>query len=135
MEINEPAFVLYASDHGENLNDYGDGNFGHGTRGFTRFEFEIPFIIFFNDPFIRTFPEQVKLLRQKKDVPVNQDSISHTLLGLAGIRDKNYYRPDHDLSSDKFKTHKRLIIDENMNIYEYDALHLERRPLKSDRKK
>jgi len=42
MKLKYPGFVLYVSDHGENLNDYKDGNFGHGTRDFTRFEFEIP---------------------------------------------------------------------------------------------
>jgi heptose-I-phosphate ethanolaminephosphotransferase len=132
MHKKYPAFLLYASDHGENLNDYGDGNFGHGTKEFTRFEFEIPFILFFNNAFLEKYPALVASIRKVRNLPINQDNISHTLLGLAGIKDKSYYCPDEDLSSEKFKTHKRSIIDENMNIYNYDALHLEERVLKSE---
>ena len=132
MKKDYPAFVLYASDHGENLNDYGDGNFGHGTKAFTRFEFEIPFILFFNDAFIKTYPEQVKNLRKAQYLPISQDMISHTMLGLAGIKDKRYYRAKENLASDKFKPQTRFIIDENMNIYDYDTLFLDERPLKSE---
>jgi len=132
MQKSYPAFLLYASDHGENLNDYGDGNFGHGTKEFTRFEFEIPFILFFNDAFLKKYPERIAQIKRSRNLPINQDNISHTLLGLAGIEDHKFYNPKEDLSSEKFKTHKRSIIDENMNIYNYDALHLEDRVLKSE---
>jgi len=53
MAYNKPGTVLYVSDHGENLNDYGDGNLGHGTRELTRYELEIPFVFYFNDSFIK----------------------------------------------------------------------------------
>ena len=132
MEKRYPAFVLYASDHGENLNDYGDGNFGHGTREFTKFEFEIPFIIFFNDAFIKAYPERVKNLKKARNLPISQDMISHTMLGVAGVKDKRYYHAQENLASDKFTPQMRFIIDENMNIYDYDSLYLEERPLKSE---
>ncbi len=132
MAKNYPVFVLYASDHGENLNDYGDGNFGHGTKNFTKFEFEIPFVIFFNDAFAKAFPSQVGQIRALKDAQINQDYISHTLLGLANLKDSALYQASHDLSSQRFTPHKRWIIDENMNIYDYDSLRLERRRIKNN---
>ena len=124
MNRKSPAFVLYASDHGENLNDYGDGNFGHGTRDFTRFEFEIPFIVYFNDSFLKQYADQAESIRKLKDAAISQDNISHTFLGLAGIWDHACYRPGEDLSSPQFKTQKRYIIDENMNVYDFDLLNL-----------
>ncbi len=132
MKHPSPAFVLYASDHGENLDDYGDGNFGHGTREFTCFEFEIPFILFFNDTFIKMHPKYIQNLKKVKDLPISQDTISHTLLGIADLKDTKYYRAEQNLFSDKFHTQSRFIIDENMNIYDYDSLNLEDRLLKSE---
>ncbi|MFZ2654366.1 MAG: sulfatase-like hydrolase/transferase [Victivallales bacterium] len=52
MKRDEPVFVWYMPDHGENLNDFGDGNFGHGCAGLTRFELELPSVIFFNNAFL-----------------------------------------------------------------------------------
>jgi heptose-I-phosphate ethanolaminephosphotransferase len=121
------GFVLYVSDHGENLNDFGDNNYGHGTRDFTRFEFEIPFITYFNDSFVKLCTTKIKSMRVLTAEPISQDNISHTFLGLAGVFDDAYYRPVEDLSSSLFKTQERYIIDENMNVYNYDALQLDKR--------
>lgn len=133
MASAEPGFVLYASDHGENLDDFGDGNYGHGTRGFTRFEFEIPFEAFFNDAFIARYPEKVARMRGRKSVPICQDNISHTFLGLSGLTDPRYYNPREDLSSPEFEPKKRFVIDENMNVYDYDGLGLDARKAKRAR--
>jgi heptose-I-phosphate ethanolaminephosphotransferase len=133
MSQNAPGLILYASDHGENLNDFGDGNVGHGTREFTRFEFEIPFIIYFNDSFLKRFPDKAGHIRKLKKAPISQDNISHTFLGVAGILDKRYYRPEEDLSSPLFRTHTRYVIDENMNVYRFDSLNLYERKVKNTR--
>jgi glucan phosphoethanolaminetransferase (alkaline phosphatase superfamily) len=130
MAEKNPCFVLYASDHGENLNDFGDGNFGHGTREFTRFEFEIPFITYFNDRFLKMYSTKIKCMRRIKKIPISQDNISHTFLGLAGILDHTCYRAEEDLSSPEFKPQKRYVIDENMNVYEFDLLKLYDRKIK-----
>jgi heptose-I-phosphate ethanolaminephosphotransferase len=129
MGLTHPGFVLYASDHGENLNDFGDGNWGHGTREFTRFEFEIPFIIYFNDAFLGSFSKQAALIRAKGDCSISQDNISHTFLGVAGILDDSCYRSNEDLSSTTFKTQPRYVIDVNMNVYRFDKLGLYDRPV------
>jgi glucan phosphoethanolaminetransferase (alkaline phosphatase superfamily) len=134
MEYKKPAIILYASDHGENLDDYGDGNYGHGTRELTRFEFEIPFMLYFNNSFLKTYSEQCNAITSQRDVPINQDMISHTLLGLAGIWDKQYYRAAEDLSSPKFnKNHTRYVIDEHMNVYDYKKLNLYKKEVKNKR--
>lgn len=127
MEYKKPAFAIYASDHGENLNDYGDGNYGHGTRDFTRFEFEIPFIAYVNDPFLDRYNKKFNNLKQLLNIQISQDNISHTFLGLSGVWDEELYLEEKDLSSNKFKAQTRYVIDENMNLYNYDLLNLEKR--------
>jgi heptose-I-phosphate ethanolaminephosphotransferase len=133
MNKKRPAFVIYASDHGENLNDYGDGNFGHGTKGFTKFEFEIPFIIFYNDAFKKNYSAELAEIKKHIHQPLNQDYISHTFLSLADIKDPQFYSPENDLSSPDFQLHKRMIIDENMNLYDFDALNLDKRKVRKNK--
>jgi heptose-I-phosphate ethanolaminephosphotransferase len=132
MTQKQPGFVLYTSDHGENLNDFGDGNFGHGTRAFTHFEFEIPFITYFNDSFLKLYPAKIKAMHTLKTRAISQDNISHTFLGLTGILDRACYSPQEDLSSPLFKAQKRYIIDENMNVYDFDSLNLYKRKIKGE---
>jgi heptose-I-phosphate ethanolaminephosphotransferase len=126
MQQKRPGFVLYVSDHGENLNDFDDGNYGHGTRYFTWFEFEIPFIMYFNDSFLKQYAGKVKAMKTLTAAPISQDNVSHTFLGLAGIWDYALYRPQEDLSSPSFKTQERYVIDENMNIYNFAELNLDK---------
>jgi len=135
MKLKYPGFVLYVSDHGENLNDYKDGNFGHGTRDFTRFEFEIPLVVYFNDSFLKQYADKAQSIKKLKNTPISQDNISHTFLGLAGIWDHACYRPDEDLSSPQFKTQKRYVIDENMNVYDFDSLDLYNKKTKGEGEK
>lgn len=122
MAYEKPGMVLYASDHGENLNDYGDDNFGHGTRELTHFELEIPFIVYFNDSFLEKYGPEAKKIRSVKTKRISQDNISHTFLGLSGIKDTDFYRASQDLSSKSFKGKTRYVSDENMNFYDYDKL-------------
>lgn len=134
MNTDQPACVLYASDHGENFNDYGDKNYGHGTRELTRFEFEIPLVFFFNDSFLKKYPEAADSIRKNKDKSVSHDNICHTFLGLAGIKDPVVYNGLNDLASPAFTEKDRYVIDENMFIYNYAALKLDKRPLKTKKK-
>ena len=87
FQRQQPAVTLYVSDHGENLNDMGDNNYGHGTRALTPYELKVPFVFYFNDAFLGKYPETAKKLRERRESPVCHDHITHTLMGLAGISD------------------------------------------------
>lgn len=115
----QPGCLLYLSDHGENLNDKGDGNFGHGTRALTKFELDVPFVFFCNDAFLQQRPGTAAELRAHRQLPVYHDDVAHTFLGLAGIRDPALYREAFDLSSPAFHPGIRYITDENMNVFDY----------------
>ena len=105
------TLFLYVSDHGEILNDYGDGIFGHGFKQLpkNRSEFEVPFVIAFNDAFLERYDSSASRIKAQTLQPVSHDNISHTVLGLLGIR-AEAYQSTYDLSSSQFTTHDRYVI-------------------------
>jgi hypothetical protein len=121
MSRPEPSFSIYVSDHGENLNDTGDKNYGHGTKELTRFELEVPFVVFMNDAFLEGHAKAAEALRARSGQPVCHDNVAHTLMGVAGISDPFVYRPELDVSSPSFRPGPRPITDENMNPFDYAA--------------
>ncbi len=117
LKSDEAIALLYASDHGENLNDNNDGNTGHGLREFTRYELEIPFIFVLNAAFIEVKASKVERLIKRTNHAVSHDHVSHSLLGLAGIYDNQVYQESKDLSSLRFLEQERYVIDRDMNIF------------------
>jgi lipid A ethanolaminephosphotransferase len=116
MALDHPVFMLYSSDHGEYVNDYGDGFYDHGNRYIlTRFEIDIPFLLAFNEPFLRDHSSEVSEISKRTDLGVSHDNISHTVLGLMGIYDSTY-QPEFDLSSTGFVENPRFIVERNNKI-------------------
>jgi glucan phosphoethanolaminetransferase (alkaline phosphatase superfamily) len=124
----EPMFVLYVSDHGENLNDMKDGYYGHGAKVLTRYDLQVPFVMYFNKSFIEKRPEAYALLRARSTEPVCHDYIAHTFMGLAGISDPFVYRSRLDLCSAAFQGCPRIITDENMQPFDYASYKFSRTP-------
>lgn len=105
-----PAVMFYSSDHGENLNDFGDGNIQHSCREFTRYEIEVPMLFFANQAFADAYPQELGAIRSCQDRPVSHDNISQTLMGLADLADPAVYLPQCDLSSARFAPQPRFLI-------------------------
>jgi len=113
---------LYVSDHGEILNDYGDGIFGHGFKKLpNRPEFEVPFVIAFNDAFLERYDSSAYRVKAQTLQPVSHDNISHTVLGILGIR-AEVYQPTYDLSSSQFTTHDRYTIVDLFDTFLYSDI-------------
>jgi glucan phosphoethanolaminetransferase (alkaline phosphatase superfamily) len=119
-QVEEPYVVIYTSDHGEYVNDDGDGIFGHGFRQFTRNEIEVPLVFIYNDAFVRKNPNVVNTVSQHQQHRVSHDNISHTVLGMLGISDGSYYDASYDIASPGFSEHKRFIVDCSMNIQDLE---------------
>jgi glucan phosphoethanolaminetransferase (alkaline phosphatase superfamily) len=126
LKKQQPSIALYVPDHGENLNDSGDHNYGHGTKRLTPHELKLPFLIYLNDEFLKKHPEEAIRLRERRDAPINHDNIAHTLMGLAGISDPFVYRNQYDLSSKEFVSHTRWVTDENMRLSDYTEMDFSR---------
>ena len=114
-----PIVMLYTSDHGENLNDYGDGNLGHGGKDFTPFELNVPCMVMFNDSFSKERSDVISRMKLQVDSPVSHDNISHTVLGLLNLRNGRFYKGEYDLSSPKFKQMPRYVSDRYLDIQDY----------------
>lgn len=110
QEMPTPAVLFYSSDHGENLNDFGDGNIQHACREFTCYEIEVPMLFVANRPFAAAYPRQLAAIRACANRPVGHDNISQTMLGLAGLTDPTVYLPCYDMSNSLFAPQPRFLI-------------------------
>ena len=90
-------------------------------------ELHIPMVFFFNDPFAISRRDLLRHLRQNSRQIFTQDSLSHTLLGLGGVRDQTFYRSDLDLSSSEFRAYPPVVLDRDtrpMNLEGHPLLEL-----------
>ena len=117
----KPYVIIYTSDHGEYVNDDGDGIFGHGFKQFTRGEVEVPLVFIFNDAFIKQNPDIVDVVRLHQQSRVSHDNISHTVLGMLGISDGSYYDASYDIASEEFTEHERFIVDCSMKVMSLES--------------
>ena len=83
--LRYPALVLYLSDHGENLYDDENEIVLHGSYIGTRYEYNIPFIIWYSDEYAAAFPDKTEQIVKHKDLQFNSSVVFHTLLDAAGI--------------------------------------------------
>lgn len=109
--MNDPAVMFYSSDHGENLDDFGDGNIQHSCREFTRYEIEVPLIFYANQAFAAAYPRQLAAIRACANLPVSHDNLAQTLLGLAGLTDPQVYLPAYDLAKAPYTPQPRFLIN------------------------
>jgi glucan phosphoethanolaminetransferase (alkaline phosphatase superfamily) len=123
-EREEAVSLTYVSDHGENLNDCSDLNYGHGIRAVTRFELEIPFVVWGNQSLRTLRADAFQTLAGRVSAPVSHDNVSHTLLGLADVRTSAYV-PQRDLSSPGFEATERYVVDSSKRIRAWGDLDLD----------
>lgn len=91
-----PVLLMYLSDHGESLGEY--GLYLHGTPYSLAPEFQkhIPFVLWMNQRFIDTQQLDITALRQRSSH--SQHQVFHSLLSAFGMRSE-IYNPSLDLFS------------------------------------
>ncbi len=97
---NEPAIVIYLSDHGYVVCDdpQNPKAIQHSSEGTG---VEIPFMIYFSPQMQKQMPEEWKQIQANKDKKVMSDILSHTLLQLMGVSSKfdnpnyNFFSPSY----------------------------------------
>ena len=117
---NRPLCLVYTSDHGENLNDVGDGNYLHAIKEMTEYEVKVPFVFVSNQAFYNRNKDKVDRMLSQQSSLVSHDNISHTLLGLMGVYDQNAYKESYDLSSASFQTSTRSSINRRGETIDVD---------------
>jgi len=84
------AFLLYSSDHGEDLFDDSCDKSGHGNK--TAYNFEIASFAWYSDSFAKKNVNKIQNLKENRHHKINQTSIFPTLIDAASITIPNYQR-------------------------------------------
>lgn len=100
------SFLLYSSDHGEDLFDVSCDKSGHGNE--TPYNFEIASLAWYSKTFADNNPEKLKKLLANSTKKINHTSIFPTLIDAADITIPNYTR-ERSLLSD-LRLYPRLML-------------------------
>lgn len=90
--------LVYFSDHGEAVN-YG---MAHNPSTFMFDMAYIPFFMYFSDSYIKENPLKYKILKSRVNDVFTNDLIFNAMMGIMGIKDKNFYEPQNDLTSKQY---------------------------------
>lgn len=111
--------LLYASDHGENLFDDQKTLFGHGSTNPTKYELEIPFIIWYSDSYKKYFNSKIKCLESNIESNISTPNFFHTTIDLANITIDNEL-DTLSISSPLFiPSQKRAVLTADNTIFYY----------------
>lgn len=100
------SFLLYSSDHGEDLFDEGCDKSGHGLE--TARNFEIASFVWYSENFVNENKMRVEYLNENRYRKINQTSIFPTLVDAANIQIEN-----DDLNKSllkNFKEYPRMVL-------------------------
>jgi lipid A ethanolaminephosphotransferase len=88
--------MLYLSDHGESLGEY--NLFLHGTPYMLAPEQQkhVAMLAWFSDSYQKAFSVDTHCLQQSRDLPLSQDNLFHSMLGLLEVNSQ-VYKPALDL--------------------------------------
>ena len=113
--------VLYFSDHGDEAYDYRDhcgrGNVTTDNPQLLHCQFDVPFMVWCSDTYIKKHPQLYKELKQATARPGLVVDAAHMMLRLAGINSP-YYQASLDISNPNYKAKKRIVSDK----YNYDEV-------------
>ena len=84
--LHLPSMMLYLSDHGENLYDDRQQAVLHGSYAGTRYEYNIPFIIWYSDEYESLYPAKTAAMKMHQQTQFNSSTVFHTLLDAADIQ-------------------------------------------------
>lgn len=93
------VFLLYVSDHGESLGEYGLYLHSAPYKIAPEEQTHIPFLLFLDERTAAVLSVDRKCLLKKSAEPVSHDNIFHSLLGISGIS-ATEYNSQLDLFSD-----------------------------------
>ena len=96
---NQSSVFVYLSDHGENVYDIGDCV---GRLYDVPYFYEIPFMIWCSDKYVKQHPDIVESIRKSVDKPLMSDNLCHLLMRLGGVK-SIYYHENRDVLSPQYQ--------------------------------
>lgn len=113
----EPALLMYLSDHGENLFDDSRELFLHGTAAPSKYELEIPLLVWTSDNYPASAVTKLRKASVKK---LSSEIVFHTFSSLGGFK-TNHYNASFDLLSDSLQSGNRLFLKPDERVLNIDA--------------
>lgn len=116
---DKPAVMIYFSDHGEEVYDYRDSKgrvaCNGDWRNFLRYQYEIPFVVWFSKSYMQRYPQMVKDVQTAKNRPFTTDNVCQMLFHLTGMKTP-WYHADRDILSPQYKPRKRILVGKDYDI-------------------
>lgn len=112
----ENTVVIYFSDHGEEVYDYrpnigrDDFGFGDNPEKGMHWQYDVPFMAWCSDSYIKSHPEEINALSSCVRRPFMLDNVCQIVFHLSGLK-THYYKPERDVLSPYYKCNKRIIND------------------------
>lgn len=103
----EYSWVLYFSDHGEELFEYRE-IFGHQAKNFSRYMCEIPFILWVSEKYKKAGGGFFSKMPGYLDRPYSTEDVIHSISELSGLKFADLER-DKSLFSGNYKERLRLV--------------------------
>ena len=108
---NGNTFLVYLSDHGEEVYDWRDQcarDHGPLSPNKLKYQYEIPFMIWCSDQFQKKHPDVISSIRNAVDRPFMIDNLCNLLFNVGGINTV-YYRDSINVISPNYRCGKRLV--------------------------
>jgi heptose-I-phosphate ethanolaminephosphotransferase len=109
------SFLFYISDHGENLFDNDNNNYGHSTFPLSKYTFQVPMFFWFS----KHFKKEKILIEKNKNKINSNDNLINTFLDLTKIKVKEFEKNKSLLSSNFKEIKKQKIINPNLEIQDF----------------
>ena len=105
----QPAFLVFAPDHGENLLDDSREIWGHTRRHPTRWDVHVPLIFWANDAWRAAHASKWARLQSQIGAPLMHVDVVPTLLDAAGVRYDDRRTLPVDLLSRSVPPRRRIV--------------------------
>ena len=108
------CILIYFSDHGEEVYDYQDFRGRNWkepiSNDLIRYQFEVPFMVWCSDTYIKKNSKVVEQLVRAVNRPLMLDNVCHLLFHIGRIRTQ-YYHLERDILDDAYRCPPRIVND------------------------
>jgi len=123
----EPVFLLYSSDHGENLMDDGRRIWAHAMRRPSRWDTQVPAIFWANAAWRQAHAAQWRHLEGQIHAPLMHADLVPTFLAAAGVRYDEPREAVVDLLTQPVPARRRIVQIDPGAVLDWSTLNAEAR--------
>lgn len=115
------SYMLYLSDHGEDLFDDEREKSLHAFSEPSRFVAHIPFLIWTSSLYDSVYAEKFDILKQNQDKPISSDNVFETLLDMANITYRDV-DSSKSIANPSFTDSEQKLLGGELKLFKYKDL-------------